>query len=260
MTPHRASRPLDEADLILRMAIVGLTLSTAYIHFTLGGLLFTLNATGYLLGGMAMIAPVAIASRFRWAVRIALAGYALTTIVAWAVQGPFYSTAYLAKGIEVSLIALLAIDFVRFDGNPVTFVGRELRAGFARLRGLSGLFGLLVLTVAVAAACSGSGASPTVAPSIDPAALTISADGLTFSVATLTSPADAPFQIVFDNKEAAPHNVAIYADESASAKVFVEEPFSGPRIAIYQVPALAAGTYFFRCDVHPDMKGTLTAG
>jgi plastocyanin len=26
----------------------------------------------------------------------------------------------------------------------------------------------------------------------------------------------------------------------------------------YQVPALAAGTYSFVCEVHPDMKGTLT--
>jgi plastocyanin len=260
MTPHRAARPLRPSDLILRTAIVGLTLSTAYIHFTLGGLLFTLNSIGYLLGAAAMIAPLAIASRFRWAVRIALAGYAATTITGWAVQGPFYSTAYLVKAIEVTLIALLAIDFVRFDGNPIIVVGRELRAGFARLRGLAGLFGLIVLTVAVAAACSGSGASPTVAPSIDPDALTISADGLTFSAATLTVPADEAFQIVFDNREGAPHNVAIYTDDSASQKVFVEEPFGGPRVVTYQVPALAAGSYFFRCDVHPDMKGTLTAG
>ena len=27
----------------------------------------------------------------------------------------------------------------------------------------------------------------------------------------------------------------------------------------YQVPALAAGAYTFICEVHPDMKGTLTA-
>ena len=27
----------------------------------------------------------------------------------------------------------------------------------------------------------------------------------------------------------------------------------------YAVPALAAGTYPFICEVHPDMKGTITA-
>ena len=46
----------------------------------------------------------------RTAIRIGLAGYAATTIAAWAVQGPFYSTAYLAKVIELTLIALLVID------------------------------------------------------------------------------------------------------------------------------------------------------
>ncbi len=28
----------------------------------------------------------------------------------------------------------------------------------------------------------------------------------------------------------------------------------------YSVPALAAGSYVFICDIHPDMKGTLTVG
>jgi len=28
----------------------------------------------------------------------------------------------------------------------------------------------------------------------------------------------------------------------------------------YDVPALAPGSYFFRCDVHPDMAGELTVG
>jgi plastocyanin len=76
----------------------------------------------------------------------------------------------------------------------------------------------------------------------------------------LTAPADKPFQIVFDNQEAALHNVAIYRDASAAEKVLVEEPFSGPAVVTYEVPALGAGTYFFRCDVHPDMRGNLTVG
>ena len=54
-------------------------------------------------------------------------GYAATTIVGWAIQGPYYSTAFIAKGIEVALIALVAIDFVRADGNPVVKVAQ--RAG-----------------------------------------------------------------------------------------------------------------------------------
>ena len=117
---------LRPADVAIRAAIVALTLSTAYIHSTLGGLLFTLNAVGYAVAAVAMIVPLALAVRFRWVVRVGLVGYAATAIVAWAVMGPYYSTAYIAKGIEVALIVALAIDFARHDGNPVAVARREL--------------------------------------------------------------------------------------------------------------------------------------
>ena len=119
---------LRPADVAIRAAIVALTLATGYIHFTLGGLLFTLNAAGYAVAAIAMIVPLALAVRFRWVVRLGLIGYAATAIVAWAVMGPYFSTAYIAKAIEVALIVLLAIDFARHDGNPITVVRRELAA------------------------------------------------------------------------------------------------------------------------------------
>ena len=123
MNPRSSLRPLD---VVIRIAIVGLVLGTAYIHSTLGGLLFTLNALGYLTAAVAIVIPLALASRFRWFIRLGLMGYAATAIVAWAVQGPYYSTAYIAKGIEVALITLLAVDFARMDGNPVKVVKSEL--------------------------------------------------------------------------------------------------------------------------------------
>ena len=130
-----ASRvPLRASDVMIRAGIVALTLATGYIHFTLGGLLFTLNALGYVVAAMAMIAPLALAVRFRWIVRVGLIGYAATAIVAWAVMGPYFSTAYIAKAIEIALIVLLAIDFARHDGNPLAVIRREL-AAFASLIG-----------------------------------------------------------------------------------------------------------------------------
>jgi len=77
---------------------------------------------------------------------------------------------------------------------------------------------------------------------------------------TLAVPAAKPFQIAFENKESAPHNVAIYSDSGYGTAVFRQDPFGGPKTAVYEIPALAAGTYYFRCDVHPAMSGTLTAG
>jgi len=126
-------RDITVAGVALRFGIVALVLGTAYIHSTLGGLLFTLNATGYAVATIAMIVPVAIAIRFRWVVRLGLIGYAATAIVAWAVMGPYYSTAYVAKGIEVALIFLLVIDFLRADGNPVAVVRSEVALRVSRL-------------------------------------------------------------------------------------------------------------------------------
>ena len=120
------------SDVVIRVAIVALALATGYIHFTLGGLLFTLNAIGYAVAAVAIVIPLALAVRFRWVVRLGLIGYALTAIIAWAIQGPYYQTAYIAKAIEVTLIVLLAVDFARMDGNPVAVVKREL-ASFASL-------------------------------------------------------------------------------------------------------------------------------
>ena len=128
MSVFNSSRPLSGGDIVLRVAIVALALSTAYIHATLGGLRFTLNAAGYVALAAAMVAPLSIAVRYRWLIRIALVGYAATTIVAWAVEGAFYSTAYIAKAIELALIALLLIDIGRRDGNPVERLRREVRS------------------------------------------------------------------------------------------------------------------------------------
>jgi hypothetical protein len=111
---------------LLTGAIVALTLSTGYIHFTLGGLLFTLNALGYAGLAVAIVvgaaAPHPLIARFSWLPRLGLMGYAATTIVGWAIMGPYFSLAYIAKAIEVGLITLLVVDSIRVYGSPVAMV------------------------------------------------------------------------------------------------------------------------------------------
>jgi hypothetical protein len=135
MPKTRVSRPLSDVDIVLRVTIVALTLATAYIHLTLGGLLFTLNAVGYTVGAMALVVPIAAAIRYRWLVRLLLAVYAAATLGAWAIDPVLYSTAYLAKGIELALITMLTVDFARRDGNPIDLIRLEIRSLLARLQG-----------------------------------------------------------------------------------------------------------------------------
>ena len=104
---------LRASDVVIRAVIVGLALATGYIHSTLGGLLFTLNAIGY----------------------------ALTTIIGWAIQGPYFQTAYIAKAIEVALIVMVSVDFARMDGNPIAVVKRELASFTALVTNRSGAAG-----------------------------------------------------------------------------------------------------------------------
>jgi len=121
--------------------------------------------------------------------------------------------------------------------------------------------GLVALAVVTAACSSGSPASPDgpaptgAAPSGD--GIVVVAKDLKFSTATIAAPADEAFQIVLDNQESAPHNIAI---KDASGAVVVKGEVVTSTQVTNDVPALAAGAYEFFCEIHPDMKGTLTAG
>jgi plastocyanin len=124
-----------------------------------------------------------------------------------------------------------------------------------------------VLALGVAACSSASGGQPGSATpnagSPDAGGPTangsqIVAKDIAFQQSSLTVKAGTAFDLQFVNQDSAPHNVAIYTDSSASTAVMVGEVIQGGETR-YQVPALAAGSYFFRCDVHPDMKGTITA-
>lgn len=94
---------------------------------------------------------------------------------------------------------------------------------------------------AAAAACSPKGT-----------ALQLVAHDTLFDTSCLAVPAGKPFTIAFDNQDPAiPHNVSIYTDEAATTALFTGDLVTGPKKITYKVPALDAGTYFFRCDVHP---------
>jgi hypothetical protein len=107
---------------IVVIAIVELTLTTAFIHLTLGGLLFTLNALGYAVLAAAMIVittvPHPLVRRFDWLPRVGLATYTLTTIGGYLLIGPYFDLGWIAKAIEVAILTLLVADAYRAYGSP----------------------------------------------------------------------------------------------------------------------------------------------
>jgi hypothetical protein len=105
----------------LTVAIVDLALITAYIHLTLGGTLFTLNALGYAALALALALtaiPHPFVRRFAWLPRIGLGAYTAVTIVGYLVMGPYFTLGWVAKAIEVAILVLLTVDLIRLYGSP----------------------------------------------------------------------------------------------------------------------------------------------
>ena len=106
---------------------------------------------------------------------------------------------------------------------------------------------------------SGAASPEASGPAGNPDVVEISALNVKFEQTTATAPADTPFQVQFENKDAGtPHNVALHLGDVNGAELFKGEVFSGVATRVYDVPALDAGSYAFVCTVHPTMTGTLT--
>ena len=102
--------------ILLTGVILELTLATAYIHLTLGGTLFLLNAAGYLALGATYLAaavlPMPAIRRLGWLPRAGLAAYASVTILAYLVTGPYFTLGWVTKGIEVAIVLLAIADLL----------------------------------------------------------------------------------------------------------------------------------------------------
>ncbi len=97
----------------------------------------------------------------------------------------------------------------------------------------------------------GGGASTTVA---------LTAKSLQYDKHSITLPANTQVTVTLNNQDAGvSHNFAVYKDKSASTKIFGGDLVTGPATKDYSFSTPGPGSYYFRCDVHPDtMNGTLT--
>jgi hypothetical protein len=115
---------------ILTAAMVALTMTTTYIHLSLGGLLFTMNGLGYAALAAALVignaAPHPVVDRFSWLPRVGLAGYTAATIAGYLVMGPYFGLGWLTKGAELGILVLIALDVVRVYGSASGFVRSAL--------------------------------------------------------------------------------------------------------------------------------------
>jgi hypothetical protein len=93
-------------------------------------------------------------------------------------------------------------------------------------------------------------------------AATLVAQNLAFDQKAFAVPADEPFAIELDNREAQPHNIAIYSAPGGQP-LLQGSIFTGPSSRVFESDedGIPEGVYYFQCDVHPTtMSGTTTAG
>jgi plastocyanin len=119
-------------------------------------------------------------------------------------------------------------------------------------------------TAAPAAASSSSGSSssstPTAGAAAAPGALTLTAKNLAYDKRSLTASPNTQVTLTLDNQDAGvAHNFSIYTNNKATTKIFTGDLVTGPDKKTYSFKTPAAGTCFYRCDVHPDqMTGTFS--
>ena len=83
------------------------------------------------------------------------------------------------------------------------------------------------------------------------------AKSIAFNKTSIAVPKSARVNVNFDNQDnGVPHNFAVYKTAEAKENFFKGDIIKGPSKITYVFTAPdTAGTYFFRCDVHPMMNG-----
>ncbi len=90
-------------------------------------------------------------------------------------------------------------------------------------------------------------------------AVEITAADLEFDANTIEAPAGETWTITLVNNDTAPHNISIFSEEGGD-EIVIGDTVNGGETVEVEVPALDAGEYYFQCDIHPDMNGTVVVG
>lgn len=123
------------------------------------------------------------------------------------------------------------------------------------------MFGLLIGCVALAGCSSkggdtnaGGGSTATCSASGDTISLT--SKDTAFDKNCLAAKADTAFTVELQNKDDFPHDLSILDKAGGTRKFDGQSQLANANAKVsYSVPAQPAGTYYFQCDIHPNMNG-----
>jgi plastocyanin len=177
-------------------------------------------------------------------------------LVAFAVIGSFMflmSRMLLAVNHNVSVVVAVGVAILILFGGflianrPQVPTRTLVRAGA----------GLAILFAAGGLAAYGVGQRPEERKA-GPPAQTVVAKNIAYMTKQLNVPAGAAITVNFKNEDTVPHNMDFTVDQAGSQTFYKQDPLPGPISSTYSFTSPKAGTYYYHCDVHPNMTGILT--
>jgi plastocyanin len=94
-----------------------------------------------------------------------------------------------------------------------------------------------------------------------PTSVTVVAKNLQFNPRSITASVGQPLTVTLDNQDAGvQHNIAFFTNRSATTLLTSDsrmDIFPGVAQKSFTFTPSRAGTFYFHCDVHPDMNGSL---
>ncbi len=165
------------------------------------------------------------------------------------IEGSAATAVAIIVAASIMVVSAIAVSRPQVRASTIAAV-LGTTAGVAMLAG-----GIAIAVVAGGEEEPGGGEPP------GGAVVNLVAQNIAFSPANLSVPAGQPFTIAFDNRDpGTQHNVEIFDNQELSGTpLFSGDLVTGPAKATYDVGPLDAGTYYFRCVVHPNMTGQIVA-
>jgi len=177
-------------------------------------------------------------------------------LVAFAVIGSFMflmSRMLLAVNHDISVIVAIGVAILILFGG---FLVANRPAMPARtLVRVGAVLAILFASGGVAAYAVGQRPEERKA---GPPPTTVIAKNIAFQTKQVNGEAGQPVTVTFKNEDTVPHNMDFTVDQAGTQSFYKQDPLPGPISSSYQFTAPKAGTYYFHCDVHPNMTGILT--
>jgi plastocyanin len=114
----------------------------------------------------------------------------------------------------------------------------------------------VAIVALLVAACGGSASPP---PSFPAGAVVVHARNRTFDKSELQIPAATQFSLAFVNEDGDLHNIAIRTAADGGGDLLFRFDAVSSKTVVVTVGPVPKGNYFFLCEIHPTMHGTVFA-